>query len=783
MNESLFNNTHKPPDNLFGRGDAFRKILKSSLDLLDARHTGIVYGTDKTLSRFLPTQQWDRGIIDKFEARGYQRVILRLFGTYMVKACGLSPIFFNIGEGSKQIKNPGMIAYVLRTCDSYYKKGIQVLIFPGIKRDLSSDSNASNLQIPFYSYNGKEFAQPDIPIKADNNIIKYFEAKNFISIYLPDYGILVINSANENLLKLSGSTFVRKEELQQRLDDLITIVEKASLAYLGQLKGKKGAKLLYKKEERLRKTAIELMQKEKRLEQTQISLANNEKKYQDLYENAPNAYFSTDKNTTIIGYNKTTSLLLGYDNTELLGTKAIQLFADTMETQKRVGEIENHLANGDSIKNIEIQVKDVKGEFLWVNLSIDPVRDIKGELTGTRTILTDISDKKHLERQLLQSQKMEAIGTLAGGIAHDFNNILFPIMGYSEMLLTDYPNDQEIQESIRQIHNGASNARDLVSQILMFSRQKENQLIPLKIQLTIKEIIKLIQSAIPSTIEIKYSIDKNVGKIMADPVQIHQVIMNLITNAFHAMEEKGGVLTVSFEERDNIENVADVFPVPAKAYACLSVRDTGPGIDSKIANRIFDPYFTTKKEGKGTGLGLSVVHGIVKAHEGHIAVDSSPGNGSVFTIYLPLIFEKTQEMPEASPKTHDKKAISGNERILVVDDNHEVVTMVHFYLERQGYQVTDCVNSLEALKVFSKSPELFDLVITDLTMPGMTGDNLSRKIMNIRPDIPIILCTGFSNLMDQEKADTMGIKGFLQKPINTSSLGKMIRTLLDSQES
>jgi len=391
------------------------------------------------------------------------------------------------------------------------------------------------------------------------------------------------------------------------------------------------------------------------------------------------------------------------------------------------------------------------------------------------TIFRDTTDLKEMETQLQQAQKVEAIGTLAGGIAHDFNNILFPMFGYLEMALEDVPEDNPLRGYLAEVFNGAKRARDLVKQILTFSRQTEHEKKPLKVQLVIKEVLKLIRSSLPTTIGIHQDIRNECELVMADPTQIHQVAMNLITNAYHAMEETGGKLIVTLKEVElTAEDLRDPAMIPAP-HVCLTVADTGPGMDQGIIARIFDPYFTTKEEGKGTGLGLAVVHGIVKSHGGHISVYSEPGKGTEFKVYLPVI--KSRETAQRTEA--DLPIQKGTEWILLVDDQDVIVQIEQQMLERLGYHVTTRTSSTDALEAFRKQPNKFDLVITDLTMPNMTGDKLAGELIKIRSDIPVILCTGFSEMMSKEKAAALGIKGFLMKPVVMKDLSSIIRKVLD----
>jgi CheY-like chemotaxis protein len=311
----------------------------------------------------------------------------------------------------------------------------------------------------------------------------------------------------------------------------------------------------------------------------------------------------------------------------------------------------------------------------------------------------------------------------------------------------------------------------------VFSRQTEQEKKPMKVQLVIKEVLKLIRSSLPTTICIRQDISNECGLVMADPTQIHQITMNLITNAYHAMEETGGKLTVTLKQLElTAEDLKDPAMVPGP-HVCLTVADTGPGMDQGIIARIFDPYFTTKEEGKGTGLGLAVVHGIVQSHGGHISVYSDPGKGTEFKVYLPVIKpQETEQNLEA-----DLPIQKGNERILLVDDQDVIVQMERQMIERLGYHVTARTSSTDALEAFRTQPNKFDLVITDMTMPNMMGAKLSGELMKIRSDIPVILCTGFSEMMSKEKAESLGIKGFLVKPIEMKDLSKKIREVLDGQ--
>ncbi|MCP3941014.1 MAG: PAS domain-containing protein [Desulfobacteraceae bacterium] len=422
------------------------------------------------------------------------------------------------------------------------------------------------------------------------------------------------------------------------------------------------------------------------------------------------------------------------------------------------------------------------GRIKYVNERCRTECDEQGNPTrsiGTTQDITSLKkvkeEKKSLENKLCQAQKMEAIGTLAGGIAHDFNNILFPILGHAEMLIDDIPQDSELSFGINEIYAGALRARGLVKQILTFSRQENSELRLMRVQPPIKEVLKLIRSTIPTTIDIKHDIQADCGVIKADPTQIHQIVMNLITNAYHAMKDTGGELKVCLKEVE-LKKIDLLNPdMNPGLYALLSVIDKGIGMDKELTEKIFDPFFTTKETGKGTGLGLSVVHGIVKSMNGAIEVYSEPGIGTEFNVYFPV-----EKKYLAKNKIQTKDPIQGGkENILLIDDEESIVIMEKRLLIRLGYQVTFCVNSIEALELFRSNPDNFDLVITDMAMPGLPGDKLSVALNQIRPDIPVLLCTGFSENMSEEKAASLGIKGFLMKPVVVKDLAHKIREVLD----
>ena len=373
---------------------------------------------------------------------------------------------------------------------------------------------------------------------------------------------------------------------------------------------------------------------------------------------------------------------------------------------------------------------------------------------------------------------MEAIGTLAGGIAHDFNNMLAAILGFTEMALEDLPDRPDVERNLQNVSRAAMRARDLVKQILAFSRKTGHERNPLSLLPLIKETVQLLRASIPTTIEIKFTATATSDTVLAAPVEIQQILMNLATNASLAMQEKGGTMEVSLTDI-NFEPDSPVFgaDVSPGEYVQLVVKDTGIGMSPDVMKRIFEPFFTTREVGKGTGMGLAVVYGIVKDLQGTITVESELGVGSTFSVLLPKV--KTDAQAEA---VKPDEIPGGNERILFVDDEEMLVEWGRATLERLGYKVTAMTDSQEALKTFSIDPSLFDLVITDHAMPQMAGAQLAKELLNIRRDIPIILCTGHSDNISPESSREIGVKEFLTKPVSKQELAEAVRRVLDGKD-
>ncbi|MEJ2158593.1 MAG: PAS domain S-box protein [Desulfobacteraceae bacterium] len=407
-----------------------------------------------------------------------------------------------------------------------------------------------------------------------------------------------------------------------------------------------------------------------------------------------------------------------------------------------------------------------------------------GNLFALGGISIDITDRtiaqrerRQLELQLQQTQKMEALGTLAGGIAHDFNNILAAIIGYTEIAVADSDKESAIHGYLTRVLESGERARSLIKQILAFSRQGDMEPKPVQLKLIVKEVLKLLRASLPATIDIVQEIHTD-GAVMADPTQLHQVMMNLGTNAGYAIGREGGTLTTRLEAFKADGDFARMHgDLPIGDYLKLSVSDTGKGISAENLAKIFDPFFTTKPKGEGTGMGLSVVHGIVTGLGGRILVDSVPGQGTRFDVFLPALPEETVVAAD-----EEKVLPTGSERILFVDDEPFQTDMLKHLLGLLGYKVETRNNGPDAIELFEKDPHAFDLVITDMIMPKMTGDQLSEKLLAIRPDLPIILATGYSEGFSEAKAKALGLKAYALKPLVMEELSKLIRQVLDDQD-
>jgi len=508
----------------------------------------------------------------------------------------------------------------------------------------------------------------------------------------------------------------------------------------------------------------EVQESKIRRERRQVdeALLDSEEKYRLVVENASDAIF-IEQDGKIKYCNLKTLEISGYTIEELGQRSWLSLRF-----------IPEHSVDADPASTSTYQILTKQKKEKWID--VNQVKIIYNNRPALLNFVRDITGQKALEDRLKMSQKLEAIGTLAGGIAHDFNNILSPILGYTELVMDRISKSSPDYNNLIQVYQAANRAKELVQQILTFSRQSEQEPRPMRVQLVVHEALKLLRSAIPTTIKFKITINDNCAPVTADPTQIHQIIMNLCTNAYHAMMEKGGVMGVSLDEiYINKEDVIGYNGIRSGLYVCLCVSDTGHGMDSTILPRIFEPFFTTKEKGLGTGMGLAVVHGIVKNHKGYIDVYSELGKGSTFKIYLPI----EKQALTSIDKTDSGEIPRGSERILVIDDERYIAQMMMQMLESLGYTVEVKTNGSEAFDIFLQDPYYFQLVITDQIMPQITGDILARKLLAVRSDLPIILCTGFSDYIEKDRLREIGIRDVVMKPILKSEIARVIRRSLD----
>jgi len=520
------------------------------------------------------------------------------------------------------------------------------------------------------------------------------------------------------------------------------------------------------------------------------ALRESELRYRSIFENAPLGIFHSTREGKLIDVNPAFSRILCYESPEELislvnrSSIAEQLY---VETDHRSGFVDEVLSKGGWHK-FENRYRCKDGRIIFANLLFRsiPYPDPSGaELEG---FIEDITERKQaeqqaktLEDQLRKAQKMESIGTFAGGISHDFNNILSAIIGYAELAMIELSDPLEVQNHLQGIIEAGNRARDLVSQIITFSRHGEPKFVPTMLYKVVDDSFNFLRAIIPAFIEIRRN-RFDPGLVMADPVQLRQVIVNLCSNAVQAMGETGGVLTVGLEKVDVDEELASRYPdLTLGPHFRLAISDTGHGMAPEVKERVFDPYFTTRKPGEGSGLGLAVVQGIVKKHKGFIACTSALGEGTCFEIYLPEV-EAAGKGVKPSETAHPVAEIphpKGNEHILFIDDDPTLVFLASELLGSLGYQVVTQTSSVEALELFRKDPYRFDLVITDMTMPSMMGDRLAQIFLEIRHDIPIILCTGYSEYISEEQSKSMGIREFIMKPYGTKDMAKTIRRVLD----
>ena len=508
--------------------------------------------------------------------------------------------------------------------------------------------------------------------------------------------------------------------------------------------------------------------------QAEEDLRQSEEKYRNILKNIDDGYYEVDIAGNFTFFNDSMCRMLGYPRDELIGMNNRE-YMDKKNAAKIHQTFNKVYQTGISTKALDWKLLRKDGSLCFVETIVSLITDSNDKKIGFRGIARDITDRKQLEDQLRQALKMESIGTLAGGIAHDFNNILYMIIGNTELALQNTPEWNPNHTNLEKIKAASLRAAGIVKQLLNFSRKTDQKLKPVDLITVIKDALEFLRSSIPATIEIRKNITAGEITILADPIQINQVMMNICINASQAMEETDGILEINVENISRTANWAIRYPgLTAGDYVKITISDTGPGIEPEVIDRIFDPYFTTKEIGKGSGMGLAVVQGIINNHNGAITIDSRPGKGTIFSILFPIIDEK----PEVETTITDDLPC-GIETILFVDDEESIADVTGQILEQLGYTVQTQTSPQDALKLFQSKPSDFDLVITDMTMPQMNGIKLSEKLMGIRSDIPVIICTGHSSLIDEEKAGQIGIAAYVTKPVSMSKIAKTIRKILD----
>ncbi len=498
-------------------------------------------------------------------------------------------------------------------------------------------------------------------------------------------------------------------------------------------------------------------------------LRKTKQRYRSLFENSLDGIYTSTPEGRFIDVNPALVRMLGYESKEDLLSISIPEDVYVSESDRPDATRRNKI-----FRNL---FKRKNGCQISVEINSRVFFDEKGKPLYYENIIRDITDREKLEKRLRQAEKMEAIGMLSGGIAHDFNNILAAIIWGTELALGRIPEGSPARRNLKQVLNASDRAKNLVNQILTFSRQGNHKPKPVQISPIIKEAVKFLRASLPATIEIHRNIRTVPDMVLADATQIYQALINLCTNAAHAMRDNGGILEIILKNVDIDAGVAAQYPeLKAGPFLRLTVSDTGHGMNREVRERMFDPFFTTKGPSEGTGMGLAVVYGIVKSYKGAIKVKSEPGKGSAFQIFFPEFNEAvTPEIEALEPIP------GGSEQILFVDDEQVLAKLAQKILQKLGYKVVVKTDPAEALETFRAQPDRFDLVITDQTMPHMTGETLAGELMRIRKDVPIILCTGFSNAISEEKAMSVGIREFVTKPFAFRQLAQSIRRLLDQQ--
>lgn len=630
-----------------------------------------------------------------------------------------------------------------------------------------------NIQPPKYKNNDSEYPLHNIINNFPDIILTTNKKLNISFLNKPFFGVSVQKALGKNFLNfiISDQKELLTKYIQRSIEtnsmEYIEIEDHLNEWWIVRIvplkKNKKNFAVLF--------VFTNITQKKKR----EIALQESEERHRSLFMNNPIQTIIVDKNGIVTGYNNKRAFI--ENRLERVPNIGDRMYTDDFAGKHEIdmrSQLMECIQKGKSKTYPELKYKN---KYLSVNISSYPFGAIITSKDITDQHIKE-EEKKKFELWHLQTQKIEAVGTLASGIAHEFNNILWIINGNIELAENTIPQGNPARYHIEQVEEACARAKDLVMQIISFTKPSDQNMEPLKISLVVKEFFRLIRSSLPTTIKIQLNTSIENDIVMADLTQMNQSLMNLCTNAYYAMKDKGGILEVNILNIDIEDDDIDLYKnlTPGK-YILITISDTGHGIKPEFMEKIFDPFFTTKTENDSTGMGLSVVHGIIKNHGGAITVQSNDGKGTVFNIFLPCIIEKEFQEPITQ-----KQLISTNhEKILFVDDDKAIVDAAKRILERLGYEVTTALNGTEALKFFKSAPHPFDVIITDMTMPDFTGVDLAKKILKIASDTSIILCTGFSTAINPQKAINLGFKDFLLKPVTKNKIAETIRKVIDKK--
>ena len=640
----------------------------------------------------------------------------------------------------------------------------------------------------------------DMELKESEEIFRSFSEQSFVGVYLiqdekfvyvnPKFADIFGYSIDECLNKINFHDFIHPDDLklvQQKVRKGVNQeVSYVKHSFRGIKKNGEmihveiyGSSIHYKGLPAATGTILDIT----RRKQAKKALQKSENQLKTIIEHSNELFFLHDTNNFLNYVSPNSEAILGYTPEEMK-IKWTELVSDNHINLKGVKFTEAAIKTGKTQKPYLLEFKKKDGTLVFLEIDESPVKDSKGKVvavSGAARNVTEkiLSEKKlaKLQEQIVQSKKMESIATLTGGLAHDFNNILYIIFGNTELALEDIPKEHPAYTKLETIKSANLRASAIIKHLLDFSRKTDQKLKPINAVFLIKNSLNFLRSTIPATIEIREHLTDADIVILANSIQINQVMMQLCTNASQAMKKTGGTLDISVEKAvikpGSIKRLPDL---AEGEYARITISDKGSGIDPEIITQIFDPYFTTNKA-ENSGMGLSIVHGIVKNHNGDILVDSRPGRGTTITLLFPMVDDK----PQVEIQARDKM-LCGNESILFVDDEKSIIIMAKIMLKRLGYKVETSLLPEKALNLFQSNPDSFDLVITDMTMPQMTGTKLFEKLRKIRPEIPVILCTGHSSLIDKAKAKKEGFAGYIMKPMSMSRLAKSIREALDIQK-